>query len=51
MHSPKAEAEKTEDAYVVNDVVIRVGKQYSLIFPTMYGVGFCTSLTEGKAAK
>lgn len=45
----KAEAIKERDAFKVNDVVIRVGKQYSLIFPNMYGVGFCTSLTEGKA--
>ena len=43
-----AEAEKTRDAFVVNGVVIRVGKQYSLVFPNMYGVGFCTSLTDEK---
>lgn len=47
----RAEAVKDVDAYKVNDVVIRVGKQYSLIFPTMYGVGYCTSLTEDKPAK
>ena len=41
-----ANAEKARDAYMVNGVVIRVGKQYSLVFPTMYGVGYCTSLKD-----
>lgn len=42
----QADATEGRDAYTVNGEVIRVGEQYSLIFPGMYGVGFCTSLKE-----
>ena len=42
----EAEVNETEDAYTADGVVIRVGEQYSVIFPGMYGVGFCTSLSK-----
>ena len=40
----QADVTENKDSYTANGIVIRVGEQYSLIFPGMYGVGFCTSL-------
>ena len=42
----QADVTENKDSYTANGIVIRVGEQYSLIFPGMYGVGFCTSLKE-----
>ena len=35
---------ETDSAFLADGVEIRVGEQYSLIFPDFYGVGYCTSL-------
>ena len=35
---------ETKEAFMADGVAIRVGEQYSLIFPEFYGVGFCTFL-------
>lgn len=37
---------ETDSAFLSNGVAIRVGEQYSLIFPDLYGVGYCTSLKK-----
>jgi len=42
----KADVVETDSAFSADTVEIRVGEQYSLIFPEMYGVGFCTFLTK-----
>ncbi|MBE6724112.1 MAG: DUF4330 domain-containing protein [Ruminococcaceae bacterium] len=39
-----AEVDETDGAFTADGVEIRVGQQYSLIFPDFYGVGYCTSL-------
>ena len=40
----EAEVVETDSAFTADGVEIRVGQQYSLIFPDFYGVGYCTSL-------
>ncbi len=40
----EANAEETDRAFIVDGCEIRVGQQYSLIFPHLYGYGYCTSL-------
>ncbi len=42
----EAEAVDTETAYTVNGYQILVGKQFSLMLPEMYGVGFCIDLND-----
>lgn len=42
----EADVTETDSAFTANGVAIRVGEQYSLIFPDLYGVGFCTSLKK-----
>ncbi len=42
----KADASSTDQAYTVDNAVIRVGKQYSLLLPSFYGVGYCIELTD-----
>ena len=42
----QTDAVEGKDAYSANGIVIRVGEQYSVIFPGMYGVGYCTSLKK-----
>ena len=44
----EAEAVDTEYAYTVNGCEIRVGQQYSLILPDMYGVGYCIDLNDNQ---
>lgn len=41
----EAQAVETEQAFLVDGCAIRVGQQYSLIFPDLYGIGYCTELT------
>lgn len=42
----EADAQVSDQAFTVNGVEIRVGKQYGLILPSFYGVGYCIKLTE-----
>ena len=41
-----ATAKVTDSAFTVGGITIRVGEQYSLVFPDFYGVGYCISLTD-----
>lgn len=40
----EAEAVETDRAFLVDGCEIRVGKQFSLILPELYGVGYCIAL-------
>ena len=42
----EAEAVDTETAYTVNGYQILVGKQFSLMLPEMYAVGYCIDLND-----
>ena len=42
----EADAAESDRAFTVNGVEIRVGKQFSLILPDLYGVGFCIELKK-----
>ncbi len=42
----EAQAVDTERAFIVDGCEIRVGQQYSLILPEMYGVGYCVDLID-----
>ena len=44
----EAEAVDTESAYLVNNCQILVGKQFSLILPEMYAVGYCIDLSDNQ---
>ena len=38
------DADETDSAFSADGIEIRVGEQYSLMFPDLYGVGYCTAL-------
>ncbi len=40
----EADVTETDRAFTVDGCEIRVGEQYSLMLPGMYGVGFCTDI-------
>ena len=40
----EAQVYESDSAFTAEGVAIRVGERYSLIFPDLYGVGYCTSL-------
>lgn len=42
----EADVRETDRAFLADGCDIRVGKQFSLIFPDFYGVGYCTALTK-----
>jgi len=42
----EAEAVETDRAFTVDGCEIRVGQQYSLILPDLYGYGYCTELID-----
>lgn len=44
----EAEAVDTESTYLVNNCQILVGKQFSLILPEMYAVGYCIDLSDNQ---
>jgi len=42
----EAQAVETDRAFTVDGCEIRVGQQYSLILPDLYGYGYCTELID-----
>ncbi|MGN1345554.1 MAG: DUF4330 domain-containing protein [Eubacteriales bacterium] len=42
----EAQAVETDRAFTVDGCEIRVGQSYSLIFPGLYGYGYCTELID-----
>ncbi len=42
----EAEVTETDRAFTAGGCEIRVGEQYSLMLPGMYGVGFCTDIIK-----
>ena len=42
----EGDAEVTDREFTIDDLVIRVGHQYSLMFPEIYCVGFCIDLND-----
>ena len=40
----RAQAVETDRAFTVDGCEIRVGQQYSLMFPDFYGYGYCTEI-------
>ena len=42
----EATAIATDKAFTVDGCEIRVGQQYSVMFPDFYGIGYCIKLTE-----
>lgn len=42
----EAQVTETDRAFTADGCEIRVGEQYSLMMPEMYGVGFCTDIIE-----
>ena len=42
----EADAVETDQAFLVDGCDIRVGKQFSLILPELYGVGYCIRLDK-----
>ena len=42
----EAQAEESDRAFVVEDCPIRVGKQFSLMLPDLYGIGYCIDLRK-----
>lgn len=42
----EAQAVETDRAFTVDGCEIRVGQQYSLILPGLYGYGYCTNLLK-----
>jgi len=42
----EASVTETDRAFTVDGCEIRVGEQYSLMLPGMYGAGFCTDIIE-----
>lgn len=44
----EADAVETDRAFTVDGCEIRVGKQYSVAFPEMYGVGYCIKITKNQ---
>jgi len=44
--SIEAQAVETDRAFTVDGCEIRVGQQYSLILPDLYGYGYCTEIID-----
>lgn len=42
----EAQAVETDRAFTVDGCEIRVGQQYSLILPDLYGYGYCTEIID-----
>ncbi len=42
----EAQAVESDRAFIVDGCEIRVGQQYSLILPDLYGFGYCTEIIE-----
>ncbi len=42
----EAQAVETDRAFTVDGYEIRVGQQYSLILPDLYGYGYCTEIID-----
>ena len=42
----EADAAESDRAFTVDDCPIRVGKQFSLMLPDLYGVGYCIDLRK-----
>ena len=42
----EAQATETDRAFTVDGCEIRVGQQYSLILPDLYGYGYCTEIVD-----
>jgi len=42
----EAQAVETDRAFTVDGCEIRVGQQYSLMLPDLYGYGYCTEIIE-----
>lgn len=42
----EADAIETDQAFTVDGCEIRVGQKYSVVFPEMYGIGFCIKINK-----